>query len=80
MVHENTLSESLNRYPSLFLDFFKQETVLQRLSIYDTTTAPLIDFYRRRGVLLEFELTSGVADMWPKLEALVKEWKQKHVI
>ncbi len=53
------------------------ETVRERLRLYDHVTAPVIEFYRARGdgALLEFELTSGVADMWPRLADVVRrQW------
>ncbi len=53
------------------------ETVRERLRLYDAVTAPVIEHYRARGdgALLEFELTSGVADMWPRLEEVVRrQW------
>lgn len=33
----------------------REETVLHRLNVYDTQTAPLVDYYRRRGILLEID-------------------------
>jgi adenylate kinase family enzyme len=47
------------------------------LAAYDATSTPLIEYYKQRGTLLNFELTSGVADMWPKLEKAVTEWLKR---
>ena len=37
-----------------------EETVLNRLKVYHETTAPVIDFYDNKGILLR---TSGVGDI-----------------
>ena len=37
-----------------------EETVLNRLKVYHETTAPVIDYYRNRGILMT---VSGVGDI-----------------
>ncbi|HXF75841.1 MAG TPA: adenylate kinase, partial [Methylomirabilota bacterium] len=38
----------------------KQETIARRLRVYEEQTAPLIQYYRRRGLLKEID---GVGDV-----------------
>ena len=33
----------------------REETVAHRLTVYDSQTAPLVDYYRQRGVLSEID-------------------------
>ncbi|KAK1273488.1 hypothetical protein QJS04_geneDACA009863 [Acorus gramineus] len=44
-----------------------EEVVKKRLHIYNEMSQPVEDFYRRRGVLLEFDLPGGIPESWPKL-------------
>ena len=37
----------------------REETVVQRLEVYERQTAPLIDYYRRRGLLSEIDGNAG---------------------
>ncbi len=37
-----------------------EETVLSRISVYETQTAPLIDFYRQKGVLKDIDGTGSI--------------------
>jgi adenylate kinase len=54
----------------------KMETVFKRLQIHKELSTPVEEIYRERGLLQEFELTSGVADMWPKLSSFVDKFVQ----
>jgi len=40
----------------------KEEVILKRLAVYRKETAPLIDFYVRRGILQTFGVTRGIED------------------
>ncbi|KAF9595201.1 hypothetical protein IFM89_037787 [Coptis chinensis] len=44
-----------------------EEVVKERLRIYNETSQPVEEFYRRRGKLLEFDLPGGIPESWPKL-------------
>ncbi|WCJ19425.1 Adenylate kinase [Euphorbia peplus] len=44
-----------------------EEVVKERLRIYSEMSQPLEDYYRRRGLLLEFQLPGGIPESWPKL-------------
>ena len=49
-----------------------EETVRKRLRIYEEHTAPLLSFYRKRGILTEFPVWLGVKDM-PRLMDHLRE-------
>jgi len=48
-----------------------EETIRNRLSVYDETTRPLLDFYRRRGILVEVDGTGPVDDVTARIKAAV---------
>ena len=41
----------------------REETVAHRLSVYETQTAPLVDFYRRKGILQEIDGVGEIDDI-----------------
>lgn len=43
-----------------------EETIRSRLQVYKEHTAPVVDFYRGSGVVLDFEVKKGLQDM-PRL-------------
>lgn len=48
------------------------ETLLKRLNVYDNSTKPLLDFYRGKGILVEFTgHTSN--EIWDKLKVYLAE-------
>ena len=46
-------------------------TVLARLKVYTETVAPVVDFFRNRGVLVDFYARETNV-LWPHVEAYVK--------
>lgn len=44
-----------------------EEVVKERLHIYNEMSRPVEEFYRTRGILLEFDLPGGIPESWPKL-------------
>jgi adenylate kinase family enzyme len=52
-------------------------TVRRRLELYHRDTAPIVQYYQAAGVLFAFELKSGVADEWPRLQRMLTEWQQQ---
>lgn len=46
----------------------KPEAVRKRLEIYDTITRPVIEFYKHKGILNEFEGRTS-DEIWPKIVA-----------
>ena len=57
--------------PLVQRDDDKPETVAKRLDVYDTQTAPLVDYYRRGGKLVEIDALAPVADVTAQLETKV---------
>jgi hypothetical protein len=37
--------------------------------VYEASAAPVEDFYRRHGLLLDFEITGGIPETTPRLMA-----------
>jgi len=49
------------------------EVIKKRLEIYNQETAPLLDFYKERGKIVNFEPRKGVKD-YPEVMQLVKQY------
>jgi adenylate kinase len=49
-----------------------EQIVRDRLTVYQNETQPLIGFYKKLGVLRDFEVKRGLDDL-PKLEAMLKK-------
>jgi len=43
------------------------ETILRRLEIYKAGAAPVEEFYRSKGILIDFEITGGIPETLPVL-------------
>ena len=41
----------------------REETIANRLTVYETQTAPLVDYYRRQGALREIDGVGGVDEI-----------------
>ena len=50
----------------------KPETVKKRLSVYHDQTQPLIDFYKKKGVLKEVDGTIAPDDVFKEIEGILK--------
>jgi adenylate kinase len=50
----------------------KEETIRKRLDVYDAQTAPLIDYYSKKGILKSVAGTGGIDDIFGKITALLK--------
>jgi adenylate kinase len=46
---------------------------MKRLDVYATQTAPLLDYYRGRGVLAEIQAEGAVADVTVAIRKMVGE-------
>ncbi|MBN1896104.1 MAG: adenylate kinase [Candidatus Aenigmarchaeota archaeon] len=51
----------------------KEEVIKERLAAYNKQTSPLIDYYREKGILVDFKPTAGPEEMVPKIIELLKE-------
>jgi adenylate kinase len=50
----------------------KPETVRHRIEVYNEQTAPLIAYYRERGILVEIDGTQSIEDVFADIMAAVK--------
>lgn len=50
-----------------------EETARCRLEVYDKETLPLVDYYRKRGVLHTIKAEGSIEDISRKIEAFVNE-------
>lgn len=51
----------------------KPETVRRRIAVYNEQTAPLIDYYREKGLLAEIDGTQPIEDVFAAIMASVEE-------
>lgn len=51
----------------------REETITARLKVYDNQTAPLIDYYRQRGLLKEIDGVGNVEDIRHRLIRALEE-------
>eukprot|EP00775_Hariotina_reticulata_P012064 gene12068-12205_t len=51
-----------------------EEVVLKRLQVYEASAAPVEDFYRHHGLLLDFEITGGIPETTPRLMAALNPY------
>lgn len=45
----------------------KEETIKKRLDVYDAQTAPLIDYYQKKGILKAVAGTGSIDDIFKKV-------------
>lgn len=51
----------------------REETISARLKVYDNQTAPLVDYYRQRGILREIDGVGSVDDIRNRLTKALEE-------
>lgn len=51
----------------------KADTVSQRLAVYETSTRPLIDYYRASGVLYDIDGNQSMEDVYSQIQAVLKK-------
>ncbi len=56
----------------------KPEVVRERLRVYKEKTAPLIDFYKNKGLLLEVSAEGEVEEVHQRISKAIKEWLSSH--
>jgi adenylate kinase len=54
----------------------KEETVRRRLEVYKSGAAPVEEFYRQRGILVDFEITAGIPETLPLLLDVLKPFAE----
>ncbi len=50
----------------------KEETILKRLEVYEKQTAPLIDYYKEKGILFELDANKDSKEVFAEIERWVK--------
>jgi adenylate kinase len=50
------------------------EVVEKRLQVYNAAAAPVEDYFREAGVLLDFEITGGIPETTPRLMAALEPY------
>jgi adenylate kinase len=45
----------------------KEDTIKNRLDVYEKSTAPLIDYYNKKGILKSVEGTGSIDDIFSKV-------------
>jgi adenylate kinase len=53
------------------------DTVLHRLKIYEQQTAPLVDYYRRRSILVEIDAVGTPDEVFARIRQAVDRTRQK---
>ena len=53
----------------------KEETIKKRLQVYESQTAPLIDYYSRKGIVKKIAGTGSISDIYGKIKAEVEKTK-----
>lgn len=51
----------------------REEAVVERLSVYEERTAPLVDYYRTRGVLQEVDGRGTVEEVFARVDGVMSE-------
>lgn len=50
----------------------KEQVIAQRLQVYEAHTAPLLDFYRRKGLLSEINGTGSESDIFDEIKKVLR--------
>jgi adenylate kinase len=48
------------------------EVVRQRIKVYNTQTAPLIDYYKEKGILVDITSVGGIESVHRRMKAALK--------
>lgn len=50
----------------------KEETIKRRLDVYEASTAPLIDYYNKKGILKSVQGVGSIDDIFKKVCAVLE--------
>jgi adenylate kinase len=53
------------------------DTVRHRLKVYKESAAPIENYYRQQGVLVDFEITAGIPETLPRLLKVLEPYVQQ---
>ncbi len=51
----------------------REDVVRERLRVYRTQTAPLIDYYREKGILITLDASGSIEDVYSRLKRVIHE-------
>lgn len=51
-----------------------EETIRRRLDVYHSQATPVEDFYRNKGILVDFEITGGIPETLPRLKEVLRPY------
>ncbi|WP_333784297.1 adenylate kinase [Thermocrinis sp.] len=51
----------------------KESVVRNRLEVYRRQTQPLIDFYKKKGIIYNLDATKGVEELFSEIEGIIKD-------
>lgn len=51
----------------------KEETVRQRFKVYMENTAPLIEYYEKKGILYKVDGTKSIDEVWQQIDAILQK-------
>ena len=55
----------------------EEETIRRRLAVYKAEAEPIEEFYRKKNVLLDFEITGGIPETLPALRKILEPYNQQ---
>ena len=58
--------------PLIQRDDDKEEAILNRLEVYDKYTAPLIEYYKERGLLIDLDASKSPEEVFAELKNILK--------
>lgn len=58
--------------PLIQRDDDKEEAILNRLEVYEKSTAPLIDYYREKGLLVDIDVSGAPDEIMENLKKILK--------
>lgn len=64
--HDDVTGEKL-----VIRDDDKEETIRNRLKIFNQRTSPIIEYYRNRGILHEVDGEKPVIDIWRRIKSVI---------
>ena len=52
-----------------------EDALRKRLDVYHTQTVPLIDFYKKKGILVEVDASKKPEEVWEQVKNAVEKCK-----
>ena len=58
--------------PLIQRDDDKEEAILNRLDVYEKSTAPLINYYKEKGLLIDLDASKSPEEIFEEFKKVVK--------